>query len=72
MVARCTVERLMRALGPQGAVRARKCRTTIAYDLHKLDALNRREAVAIALSAGFITAASSRTAGPSNGEYVAS
>ena len=31
-VARCTVERLMRALGLQGAVRGRKCRTTIADD----------------------------------------
>ena len=29
-VARCTVERLMRSLGLQGAVRGRKCRTTIA------------------------------------------
>ena len=27
-VARCTVERLMRSLGLQGAVRGRKCRTT--------------------------------------------
>ena len=31
-VARCTVERLMRALGLQGAVRGRKRRTTIADD----------------------------------------
>jgi len=31
-VARCTVERLMRSLGLQGAVRGRKCRTTIADD----------------------------------------
>ena len=31
-VARCTVERLMRALGLAGAVRGRKCRTTIADD----------------------------------------
>jgi putative transposase len=31
-VARCTVERLMRALGLQGAVRGRKWRTTIADD----------------------------------------
>jgi putative transposase len=29
-VARCTVERLMRCLGLQGAVRGRTCRTTIA------------------------------------------
>jgi putative transposase len=29
-VARCTVERLMRALGLQGVVRGRKCRTTVA------------------------------------------
>jgi putative transposase len=29
-VARCTVERLMRSLGLQGAVRGRKCRTTMA------------------------------------------
>jgi putative transposase len=31
-VARCTVERLMRALGIQGVVRGRKCRTTIAAE----------------------------------------
>ncbi len=31
-VARCTVERLMRSLGLQGAVRGRKCRTTIAEE----------------------------------------
>jgi putative transposase len=30
VVARCTVERLMRSLGLQGAVRGRKCRTTFA------------------------------------------
>ena len=30
VVARCTVERLMRLLGLQGAVRGRKCRTTIS------------------------------------------
>ena len=30
--ARCTVERLMRALGLEGVVRGRKCRTTIADD----------------------------------------
>jgi transposase InsO family protein len=30
VVARCTVERLMRSLSLQGAVRGRKCRTTIA------------------------------------------
>jgi len=32
IVARCTVERLMRSLGLQGVVRGRKCRTTIAED----------------------------------------
>jgi transposase InsO family protein len=32
IVARCTVERLMRSLGLQGVVRGRKCRTTIADD----------------------------------------
>jgi transposase InsO family protein len=32
VVARCTVERLMRSLGLQGAVRGRKCRTTIPAD----------------------------------------
>ena len=32
IAARCTVERLMRSLGLQGAVRGRKCRTTIADD----------------------------------------
>ncbi len=31
-VARCTVERLMRALGLQGVVRGRSCRTTVADD----------------------------------------
>ena len=31
-VARCTVERLMRALGLQGAVRGRTCRTTVGDD----------------------------------------
>jgi len=31
-VARCTVERLMRSLGLQGAVRGRKCRTTVPDD----------------------------------------
>jgi putative transposase len=31
-VARCTVERLMRSLGPQGVVHGRKCRTTISED----------------------------------------
>jgi len=42
--ARCTVERLMRALGLQGAVRGRKCRTTIADDSAErpLDRVNRR------------------------------
>lgn len=53
-------------------IAARTANFHIANVLHKLDALNRREAVAIALSAGFITAASSRTVGPSNGEYIAS
>ena len=32
IVARCTVERLMRSLGLQAVVRGRKCRTTIADD----------------------------------------
>ena len=32
IVARCTVERLMRSLGLQGVVRGRRCRTTIAED----------------------------------------
>ena len=42
--ARCTVERLMRALGLQGAVRGRKCRTTIADDSAErpLDHVNRQ------------------------------
>jgi hypothetical protein len=42
--ARCTVERLMRALGLQGAVRGRKCRTTIADDSAErpLDRVNRQ------------------------------
>jgi putative transposase len=44
MVARCTVERLMRALGLEGAVRGRKCRTTIADDSadRPLDRVNRQ------------------------------
>jgi transposase InsO family protein len=44
MVARCTVERLMRSLGLQGAVRGRKCRTTIADDSAErpLDRVNRQ------------------------------
>ena len=44
VVARCTVERLMRVLGLQGVVRGRKCRTTIA-DEHAerpLDRVNRQ------------------------------
>jgi putative transposase len=43
-VARCTVERLMRSLGLQGAVRGRKCRTTIADDRAErpLDRVNRQ------------------------------
>jgi putative transposase len=32
VVARCTVERLMRSLGLQGAVRGRRCRTTFANE----------------------------------------
>jgi putative transposase len=32
VVARCTVERLMRSMGLQGVVRGRRCRTTIADD----------------------------------------
>jgi hypothetical protein len=31
-VARCTVERLMQALGQQGAVRGRLCQTTVSND----------------------------------------
>ena len=44
MVARCTVERLMHASGLQGAVRGRKCRTTIADDSAErpLDRVNRQ------------------------------
>ena len=43
-VARCTVERLMRALGLQGAVRGRKCRTTFAAPSaeHPLDLVKRQ------------------------------
>ena len=43
-VARCTVERLMRALGLQGVVRGRKCRTTIPADdaQRPLDRVNRQ------------------------------
>jgi len=43
-VARCTVERLMRSLGLQGAVRGRRCRTTIADDstARPLDRVNRQ------------------------------
>jgi transposase InsO family protein len=44
VVARCTVERLMRAIGLTGVVRGRKCRTTIA-DEHAdrpLDRVNRQ------------------------------
>jgi transposase InsO family protein len=44
IVARCTVERLMRALSLHGAVRGRKCRTTIADDSASkpLDHVNRQ------------------------------
>jgi transposase InsO family protein len=44
VVARCTVERLMRSLGLQGVVRGRKCRTTIADDNAErpLDHVNRQ------------------------------
>jgi putative transposase len=44
VVARCTVERLMKSLGLQGVVRGRKCRTTIADDRAKrpLDRVNRQ------------------------------
>ena len=44
VVARCTVERLMRSLGLQGVVRGRKCRTTIADDSAErpLDHVNRQ------------------------------
>jgi transposase InsO family protein len=44
IAARCTVERLMRSLGLEGAVRGRKCRTTIADDSAErpLDRVNRQ------------------------------
>jgi len=44
VVARCTVERLMGALGLQGIVRGRKCRTTISDDRAErpLDRVNRQ------------------------------
>lgn len=44
MVARCTVERLMRSLGLPGVVRGRKCRTTIRNDAAErpLDRVNRQ------------------------------
>jgi len=44
VVARCTVERLMRALELQGVVRGRKCRTTIADEAAQrpLDRVNRQ------------------------------
>jgi transposase InsO family protein len=43
-VARCTIERLMRSRGLRGAVRGRKCRTTIADDSAQrpLDRVNRQ------------------------------
>lgn len=42
-VARCTIERLMRAMGLEGAVRGRKARTTISADKapRPLDIVNR-------------------------------
>lgn len=44
VVARCTVERLMRSLGLQGVVRGRKCRTTIGDEsaVRPLDRVNRQ------------------------------
>jgi transposase InsO family protein len=44
VVARCTVERLMRALGLRGVVRGRRCRTTIPEDAadRPLDRVNRQ------------------------------
>jgi len=44
VIARCTVERLMRSRGLQGAVRGRKCRTTIPDDRAErpLDRVNRQ------------------------------
>jgi putative transposase len=44
VVARCTVERLMRSLGLQGVVRGRKCRTTIGDEsaARPLDRVNRQ------------------------------
>ena len=43
-VARCTVERLMRALGLAGTMRGRRCRTTIQdkHAQHPLDRVNRQ------------------------------
>jgi transposase InsO family protein len=44
VVARCTVERLMKSLGLRGVVRGRRCRTTIADDRAErpLDRVNRQ------------------------------
>lgn len=44
VVARCTIERLMRSLDLQGVVRGRKCRTTIPNDCAErpLDRVNRQ------------------------------
>jgi transposase InsO family protein len=44
VVARCTVERLMRSMGLSGVVRGRKCRTTIAEEAAErpLDRVNRQ------------------------------
>jgi transposase InsO family protein len=44
VVARCTVERLMRSLGLQGVVRGRKCRTTLGDERleQPLDRVNRQ------------------------------
>lgn len=44
VVARCTVERLMRGLGLQGVVRGRRCRTTVSDDTadRPLDLVNRQ------------------------------
>ena len=44
VVARCTVERLMRSLGLQGVVRGRKCRTTIGDEsaVRPIDRVNRQ------------------------------
>jgi len=48
-------------IGVKLGIAARTANFHIANVMHKLDALNRREAVAIALSVGLISLASART-----------